>query len=121
MPRIAPFPETEASAELKAAWAQHIADYPGSRITNMKATLSHSPVAFAVYMQWYPLNITSLISLTYRVLPAMLAQGEGGIINVGSTGSFQPTPYIALYGATKAFVLSFSETLYGEYNSGALR
>jgi hypothetical protein len=55
MPRISPLPDTEASDELKAAWAQHIADYPGSRITNMKATLSRSPLAFAVYMQWYPL------------------------------------------------------------------
>lgn len=55
MPRINPLPEAEASADLKAAWAQHIADFPGSRITNMKATLSHAPVAFAIYMQWYPL------------------------------------------------------------------
>lgn len=55
MPRIAPLPDTQASDQLKAAWAQHIADYPGSRITNMKATLSHSPLAFEVYMQWYPL------------------------------------------------------------------
>jgi hypothetical protein len=55
MPRIDPLPETAASEDLKAAWAQHIADYPGSRITNMKATLSHSPLAFDVYMQWYPL------------------------------------------------------------------
>ncbi|WP_375447817.1 carboxymuconolactone decarboxylase family protein [uncultured Fibrella sp.] len=55
IPRIHPLPESDASAELKAAWAKHIDDYPGSRITNMKATLSHSPLAFDVYMQWYPL------------------------------------------------------------------
>ncbi len=55
MPRINPLPESEASPDLRTAWAEHIADYPGSRITNMKATLSHSPLAFAVYMQWYPL------------------------------------------------------------------
>lgn len=55
MPRINPLPDADASADLKAAWAKHIADYPGSRITNMKATLSHSPLAFDVYMQWYPL------------------------------------------------------------------
>ncbi len=55
MPRIDPLPENQASDSLRATWAQHIADYPGSRITNMKATLSHSPLAFDVYMQWYPL------------------------------------------------------------------
>ncbi|MBO0939644.1 hypothetical protein J2I47_24055 [Fibrella sp. HMF5335] len=55
MPRIDPLSEQDASPDLLAAWAQHIADYPGSRITNMKATLSHAPLAFSVYMQWYPL------------------------------------------------------------------
>ncbi|GAA4403830.1 hypothetical protein GCM10023187_20260 [Nibrella viscosa] len=55
MPRINPLPESQASDNLRTAWAQHLADYPGSRITNMKATLSHSPLAFQVYMQWYPL------------------------------------------------------------------
>ncbi len=55
MPRINPLPDTLASDDLKAAWAKHIADYPGSRVTNMKATLSHSLLAFEVYMQWYPL------------------------------------------------------------------
>ena len=55
MPRIAPLTDAGASADLKAAWAHHIDSYPGSRITNIKATLSHSPLAFTVYMQWYPL------------------------------------------------------------------
>ncbi|GAA4456172.1 hypothetical protein GCM10023189_25020 [Nibrella saemangeumensis] len=55
MPRINPLPEDQASDDLRADWERHIADYPGSRITNMKATLSHSRLAFQVYMQWYPL------------------------------------------------------------------
>ena len=55
MPRIIPLSDSQASDQMKSAWAQHIADYPGSRVTNMKATLSHSPLAFDVYMQWYPL------------------------------------------------------------------
>lgn len=71
--------------------------------------------SLATYEAMVTLNITSLMTLTYRVLPMMLAKGQGGIINVGSTGSFQPCPYIATYCATKAFVLNFSEALYGEY------
>lgn len=55
MPRIDPLPPEAASTDLQRAWAQHLADYPGSRITHMKATLSHSPLAFRVYMEWYPL------------------------------------------------------------------
>ena len=55
MPRINPISDTEATPDLQKAWAKHVADYPGSTITNMKATLSHSQLAFEVYMQWYPL------------------------------------------------------------------
>lgn len=55
MPRIEPLSPAAASASLRGAWEQHLLENPGSRITNMKATLSHSPLAFRVYMEWYPL------------------------------------------------------------------
>ncbi len=54
------------------------------------------------------LNINALAELTYLLLPAMVERGEGAIINVSSTVSFQPTAYTATYAATKAFVTSFS-------------
>jgi hypothetical protein len=63
------------------------------------------------------LNVESLVALAHRVLPGMLARRSGGIINVGSTAAFQPCPYMAVYGATKAFVLSFSEALHEENRS----
>ncbi|RFM28819.1 SDR family NAD(P)-dependent oxidoreductase [Deminuibacter soli] len=69
----------------------------------------------ASYEEMIALNITALVKLTHLFLPQMLTRGEGGIINIGSTGSFQPCPYIGVYCASKAFVLSFSEALYGEY------
>ena len=56
-------------------------------------------------------NVVAVAALARAFLPAMVARGSGGIINVGSTASFQPVPYMATYGATKAFVLSFSEAL----------
>lgn len=59
-------------------------------------------------------NVDALVGLTHAVLPGMLARGRGGILNVASTIAFQPAPYQAGYGATKAFVLSFSEALWGE-------
>ncbi len=55
MPRITPLPSDEATPEIQAAFEAHVTDYPGSRITNMKATLGRSVLAFQVYMQWYPL------------------------------------------------------------------
>jgi uncharacterized protein len=57
------------------------------------------------------LNISALTRLTKRLLPGMLAAGHGRIVNVASTASFQPGPYMAVYYATKAYVLSFSEAL----------
>ncbi|MDH3686026.1 MAG: SDR family oxidoreductase [Myxococcales bacterium] len=57
------------------------------------------------------LNVAVLTSLTRRLLPAMLERGHGRILNVASTSSFQPVPSMALYAASKAFVLSLSESL----------
>lgn len=60
------------------------------------------------------LNVTSLVAMTRLVLPAMIERRRGTIINVASTAAFQATPYMATYGATKAFVLSFSEAVAAE-------
>jgi short-subunit dehydrogenase len=60
------------------------------------------------------LNVTSLTHLTRLFLPAMLARRRGKIMNVASTAAFQPGPLMAVYYATKAYVLSFSEALANE-------
>lgn len=60
------------------------------------------------------LNCTALTDLCHRVLPDMIARRRGGILNVASTAAFQPGPWMAVYYATKAFVLSFSEALHEE-------
>jgi short-subunit dehydrogenase len=57
------------------------------------------------------LNVTSLTALTRLMLPPMLARRRGGVLNVASTAAFQPGPLMAVYYATKAYVLSFSEAL----------
>jgi short-subunit dehydrogenase len=67
------------------------------------------------------LNIAALVDLTNRLAPGMLARGSGGIINVASIAGFQPVPYMAVYGATKAFVLSFSEALSEEFRGRGVR
>ncbi|GAA6183020.1 SDR family NAD(P)-dependent oxidoreductase [Aliiglaciecola sp. NS0011-25] len=55
------------------------------------------------------LNIQSLVNMTRVFVGPMIAKGEGRIVNVGSIASFMPTPSFSAYGASKAFVLSFSE------------
>jgi short-subunit dehydrogenase len=59
-------------------------------------------------------NVDALVRLTHAVLPGILARGRGGILNVASTIAFQPGPYQATYGASKAFVLSLSQALWAE-------
>jgi uncharacterized protein len=60
------------------------------------------------------LNVASLVRLTRLLAPGMVERRQGVVVNVASTAAFQPVPYMAVYGATKAFVLSFSEALWGE-------
>jgi short-subunit dehydrogenase len=59
-------------------------------------------------------NVDALVRLTHAVLPGMIVRGRGGILNVASTIAFQPGPYQATYGASKAFVLSLSQALWAE-------
>src|SRR5688500_11886597 len=60
------------------------------------------------------LNCGALAELAHAVLPGMIARKGGGILNVASTAAFQPGPGMAVYFATKAMVLSFSEALHDE-------
>ncbi len=59
-------------------------------------------------------NVVALTDLTKRLLPGMLERRNGKILNVASTAAFQPGPLMAVYYATKAYVLSFSEALANE-------
>lgn len=65
-------------------------------------------------IQMIQLNVTSLVELTHRLLPNIRQQKHAFIINVASTAAFQAGPNMAIYYATKAFVLSFSEALHEE-------
>lgn len=67
------------------------------------------------------LNVAALVDLTHAFLPDMLVRRDGAIINIGSTTSFYPLAYQAVYGATKAFVLSFSEALWAENRQSGVR
>jgi short-subunit dehydrogenase len=71
--------------------------------------------------QMIMLNIAAMVELTHAFIPAMLARGTGAVLNVGSMASIFPIPYQAVYAATKAFVLSFSEGLWVEYRDQGLR
>jgi short-subunit dehydrogenase len=65
-------------------------------------------------LEMMQLNVVALVHLTKLYLPQMLARKSGRILQVASTAGFQPGPFMAVYYATKAFVLSFSEAIYEE-------
>lgn len=68
----------------------------------------------AVELEMVQLNIATLIHLSKLFLPGMIERKIGGILNLASTAAFQPGPLMAVYYATKAFVLSFSEAIANE-------
>ena len=60
------------------------------------------------------LNIKAVVELTGLFLPLMQARRDGAIVNLSSIAGFQPIPYMSVYAASKAFILSFSEALWAE-------
>lgn len=77
--------------------------------------------SMADYQGMIQLNITALMELCYLFIEDFKEKPAAGIINVGSTASFIPVPYSSVYAATKAFVLSFTEGLVGEFDDTTVR
>lgn len=67
------------------------------------------------------LNCVTVMELAHAALADMRARGGGGIINVASLAAFQPVPQLATYAASKAFVLSLSESLWAENRAAGVR
>lgn len=67
------------------------------------------------------LNVAALVDLTHAYIEPLSSADNGVLINVASLLGFQPTPYLGVYGATKAFVLSFTESLWEESRGTGLR
>lgn len=67
-------------------------------------------------MQMVEVDVVAVVDLCSRFLPGMVERGTGAVLNVASTAAFQPLPGQAGYGAGKAFVLSYTQSLWGELN-----
>jgi short-subunit dehydrogenase len=67
------------------------------------------------------LNVVALVRLTHAAVGPMVARRRGGIINVSSVAGVQPTPYAATYGASKAFVTSFTHAVHEEVRGAGVR
>jgi short-subunit dehydrogenase len=77
----------------------------------------HDPLVDAdpgVLERMIAVDVAALVDITRAFLPAMVERGHGAIVNIASTAAFQAVPLMAAYGASKAFVLSFSEAVWQE-------
>ena len=66
-------------------------------------------------------NVRALVELTHALLPGMKQRGRGRIVNVASNAAFQAVPFLTVYAATKAFVLSFTEGLAEELRGSGIQ
>ena len=100
-----------------SALLAHIGDRPIEVLINNAGFGSYGPFAEADpdrESDEVAVDVNAVITLARAFLPGMLARRSGGILNVASTAAFQPTPYHSVYGASKAFVLSFGGALWAE-------
>lgn len=108
---------TEADAAIRVADAVAVKDIAVDMLINNAGFGDYGPFSDRPrqrHLDMIQLNIAALVDLTYQFLPGMQQRQSGSIINVSSIAGFQPMPYLSVYAATKAFVLSFSEALWAE-------
>ena len=72
------------------------------------------------HLNMIDLNIKAMVDLTMRLLPQMIDRG-GAVVNIASTAAFQPTPFLATYGATKSFVLNWTLALGEDLSETSVR
>ena len=111
---VAPADLSLPDAAAKLAAAMQRAKRPIDVLVNNAGILEHGSFAdmpAARHQQLIDLNISGLTAMLAHFLPAMVARGEGRILNVASIAAFQPIPSLATYAATKAYVLSLTESL----------
>ena len=78
-------------------------------------------LSLARQLEMIDLNIRALTNLSFVVINDMVLKGVGSILNVASTAAFQPGPRMAVYFATKAYVLSFTEALHEEWKGRGIK
>lgn len=100
-----------------SALLDHVGGRPIEVLVNNAGFGSYGPFAEADRAREadeVAVDVAAVVELAHAFLPGMIARGSGGILNVASTIAFQPAAYQAVYAASKAFVLSFSQALWAE-------
>ena len=114
---VLPIDLTDAGAPDEIAHLLHDQHIEVDVLVNNAGFGSHGPFAEAdgtEQMHMLQVNVVALTHLTHLFLPGMIERKWGRVLNVASVAAFQPGPLMAVYYATKAFVLSFSEAIASE-------
>lgn len=112
--RVEPTDLTDPHAATGLAAKLKRARKPISALINNAGVLEHGrfvDIPAATHQQLVDLNISGLTSMLSAFLPGMVERGEGRVLNVASVAAFQPVPALASYAASKAYVLSLTESL----------
>jgi uncharacterized protein len=115
---VAPADLSLPDAAQKLAAAMKRAKRPIDVLVNNAGVLNHGAfvnMSAARHHSMIDLNITGLTTMIAHFAPGMVARGAGHILNVASIAAFQPIPSLATYAATKAYVLSLTESLSEEF------
>lgn len=116
---VAPADLTDPGAAAVLAAAMKRARRPIAVLVNCAGVLQYGPfvgLPALRHQQLIALNISGLTAMLAAFVPGMVARGSGRVLNVASIAAFQPVPSLATYAATKAYVLSLTESLSEELN-----
>jgi uncharacterized protein len=120
---VAPADLSHPDAAQKLAAAMRRARRPIEVLVNNAGVLEHGAFTDmdpARHRQMIDLNVSGLTQMVAHFAPDMMKRGKGRILNVASIAAFQPIPSLATYAATKAFVLSFTESLSEEFKGSGV-
>lgn len=112
--RVEPLDLSKRGAARKLAASLAAQSIDVDILANNAGVLEHGSyieIGAAAHQRLIDLNISGLTSMLDQFLPAMVERGSGRVLNVASIAAFQPIPSLATYAATKAYVLSLSESL----------
>jgi hypothetical protein len=111
---VAPADLAQPGAAAALAAAMQRARRPIELLVNNAGVVAHGPFVgqpAALQQQLIALNVAGLTAMLAAFVPGMVARGHGRVLNVASIAAFQPVPMLATYAATKAYVLSLTESL----------
>jgi len=111
---VSPADLAQPGAAQKLAAAMKRARRPIDVLVNNAGVLTHGAfvdMPATRHRELIDLNVTGLTEMLAHFVPPMVARGQGRVLNVASIAAFQPVPMLATYAATKAYVLSLTESL----------